>query len=72
MDKEEMKMLLKLTEENAKLKTIIKVLRNKVYLTDKKDRSYCDVDEMIPIFEELLPEKELQIISFDKSEVKNE
>lgn len=69
---EEMKMLLKLTEENAKLKTALKILRNKVYLTEKKDKKYCDVDEMIPIFEELLPEKELQIISFDKSEVKNE
>lgn len=62
---EEMKLLLKLTEENAKLKTTIRILKGKVIQAEKKDRNYVDIDEFLPVLNECVEDRELTVITFD-------
>jgi hypothetical protein len=62
---EEMKLLLKLTEENAKLKTIIKILKNRVEVAAEKDKAYIDVIEFLNTLNECVEDRELKVIHFD-------
>ncbi len=65
---EEMKMLLKLTEEVAKYKTFFEMLATKVEESEKKDRHYLDIDEIKPLVDAFKRSKEIDVITFDNCE----
>lgn len=65
---EEMKMLLKLTEEVAEYKTFFSMLKTKVELSEEADRHYVNIDEIKPLVTAFNGNREINVITFDNCE----
>lgn len=63
---EEMKMLLKLTEEVAEYRTFFNMLSTKIEQSEDKKKYYMDVDEIKPLVDAFNKRnKEIDVIRFD-------